>query len=311
MKIADRTIALTRVRDLDLAVAPAPGRPLHLSAASGLACIHSYIYVIADDELHLGVFRSEPVEPGGLIRLFDGALPGDKPGRKKQKPDLEALTLLPPHADFPHGALLVLGSGSKNNRRRGALLGLDPHGAVRSPPRVIDLSPLLGSLEDAFPKLNIEGAVVSGNMFSLFQRGNKRHRDNAIIRFPLPMLLDALRSRRSGTIKPSAVIQFDLGQIDGVPLCFTDAAALPDGSMVFAAVAESTDNSYDDGPCVGAAIGMIDNQGRLLWTRRLEPLHKIEGVDARADGNVIKLLLATDADDPDHAASLFSATISG
>ena len=67
-------IALTKIRELDLLVAPAAGRPLHLSAASGLACVNSFIYVVADDELHLGVFRKGKREPGRLIRLLEGAL---------------------------------------------------------------------------------------------------------------------------------------------------------------------------------------------------------------------------------------------
>ena len=36
----------------------------------------------------------------------------------------------------------------------------------------------------------------------------------------------------------------ELGDIDGVPLCFTDAAALPDGNLLFTAVAE-LDGAHD------------------------------------------------------------------
>ena len=89
-------ITLTEIRELDLAAPSAPGRPSHLSAASGLVRVNSLIYVIADDEVHLGVFRLDSAEPGQLIRLFDGALPDAKAERKKRKPDLEAFTLLPP-----------------------------------------------------------------------------------------------------------------------------------------------------------------------------------------------------------------------
>ena len=302
-------ITLTKIRELNLSAAATAGRPLHLSAASGLVCLNSFIYVVADDELHLGVFRTADSEPGHLIRLFDGALPDSKPDRKKQKPDLEALTLLPAFGDYPHGALLALGSGSRRNRRMGALLGLDAQGAVRGSPHVVDLSPILAPLDDEFPALNIEGAVVSGDELRLFQRGNKRHAENAIIRFQLSVLLDALSSERADAIKPSAINLFDLGQIDGIPFCFTDAAALPDGDMVFTAIAEDTDDAYNDGPCAGAAIGIADNDGHLRCLRRLDRPYKVEGVDARVDGDVIRLLLVTDADDADIPAGLFSATI--
>jgi hypothetical protein len=304
-------IALTKIRELDLAAAAAPGRPLHLSAASGLVCIQSYMYMVADDEHHLGVFHRAPNEPGWLSRLFEGELPESRPDRKKHKPDFEALALLPAHGDFPHGALLALGSGSRSNRRLGALLGLDPLGAVRGPPRVVDLSHILVPLGDAFPTLNIEGAVVTAGELLLFQRGSKRNSDNAIIQYPLPLLLEALTSEQSGAIKPSAVIRIDLGQIDGVPFCFTDAAALPDGRTVFTAIAENTDNAYDDGPCLAAAVGTTDKEGHLLWMRRLDRPHKVEGVDARVKDDAIMLKLVTDADDPAIPACLFSATIRG
>jgi Family of unknown function (DUF6929) len=302
-------ITLTKVRELDLAAAPAAGRPLHLSAASGLACVDSFMYVVADDELHLGVFPAAGSAPGHLIRLFDGALPDTKRKRKEHKPDLEALTLLPAFGDYPHGALLALGSGSRRNRRMGALLRLDARGAVRGAPCAVDLSPMLAPLDDEFPKLNIEGAVVVGDELRLFQRGNKRQTENAIIRFRLSLLLDALSLERFGAAKPFAIDRFDLGRIDGIPFCFTDAAALPNGDMVFTAVAEDTDDSYSDGPCAGAAIGIVANDGHLRWVHRLRQPCKIEGVDARLDGDVINLLLVTDADDSDIPASLFSATM--
>jgi hypothetical protein len=304
-----RMITLTKIRELDLSAAPEAGRPLHLSAASGLVCLGSFIYVVADDELHLGVFRMADSAPGHLLRLFDGALPDAKKDRKKQKPDLEALTLLPAFGDYPHGALLALGSGSKRNRRMGALLGLDAQGAVRDSPHVVDLSPILAPLDDEFPKVNIEGAVVAGDELRLFQRGNKRQSANAVIRFQLSALLETLSSQRSDAIKPSAIDRYDLGHIDGIPFCFTDAAVLPDGDMVFTAVVENTDDTYNDGPCLGAAIGIVDNNAHLGQLRRLDQPYKVEGVDARVDGDVIRLLLVTDADDADIAAGLFSATI--
>ena len=299
-------MTLTKIRELNLSATTA-GRPLYLSAASGLACLNSFNYVVADDELHLGVFRMNSSEPGHLIRLFDGELPASASDRKKQKPDFEALTLLPACEGYPHGALLALGSGSRPNRRLGALLALDVQGAVRGSPQVVDLSPILTPLADEFPALNIEGAVVSGAELRLFQRGNKRRAENAIIRFQLSAVLDALSSGQTGAIKPIATSTFDLGEIDGIPFCFTDAAALSDGAMVFTAVAEDTDDTYNDGPCAGAAVGIVDHELRCL--HRLERPYKVEGVDARMEGDVVKLLLVTDADDPDTPAGLFSPAI--
>ena len=301
-------IALTKIRELDLSQASSPSRPRYLSAASGLVCVKSVIYIVADDELHLAVFGAADHEPGRLVRLFEGELPDSAPKRKKHKPDFEALTMLPAYGDFPHGALLALGSGSRPNRRMGAVLELGRDGHVEGAAQAVDLSFILTPLADMFSAPNIEGAVVSGSELRLFQRGNKRDAENAIIRFQLSTVIEALRSGRASAIKPSSIVKFDLGEIDGIPFCFTDAAALPDGSMVFTAVAEDTDNAYDDGDCTGAAVGCIDGES-LRWLRRLDRPYKVEGVAARIEGDAIKLLLVTDADDISIPASLFSATI--
>ena len=301
-------IGLTKIRELNLSASAAAGRPAYLSAASGLVCVKSLIYVIADDELHLGVFRTDDVRPGHLIRLFEGTLPEPKSARKEQKPDLEALTLLPAFGNFPHGALFALGSGSRRNRRIGALVGLDVEGFVDGVPQAVDLSPLLAPLDDAFAALNIEGAVVKGDELRLFQRGNKSHGENAIVRFGLSPVLDALKSGRAAAIEPIAIHYFDLGQIDGIPFSFTDAAVLPTGDMIFTAVAEDTNDVYNDGPCKAAAIGMAEESGVLRWLRRLDRPCKVEGVDAQVAGGVIRLLLVTDDDNIDVPSGLFSAS---
>ncbi|BBD40728.1 MULTISPECIES: DUF6929 family protein [Aminobacter] len=302
-------IALKKLRELTLTAAASTERPLHLSAASGLVCLSSAMYVVADDELHLGVFSTKDDRPGQLVRLFDGVLPDAKAVRKRQKPDLEALTLLPAFPGFAHGALLAVGSGSRPNRRRGAVLGLDPVGRISGVPRSLDLSAVLVPLTDAFAEVNVEGAVVVNDELRLFQRGNKQHTENAIIRYPLAAAFDVLTGRRSDALRPMTIDSFDLGHVDGVPLCFTDATALPGGDMVFSAVAEDTDDAFNDGACVGAAIGIVGNDGRLRFVRRLDRPYKIEGIHAELDGNRLDLLAVTDADDPDVAAALYSATI--
>lgn len=302
-------IGLTKLRELNLPDAANGERPSHLSAASGLVCLDSTMYVIADDELHLGVFSTTDAGPGRLVRLFDGVLPEEKAARKRQKPDLEALTLLPAFEGFHHGALLAVGSGSRPNRRRGALLGLDPLGRISGLPRSLDLSAMLVPLADAFAEVNVEGAVVAGDELCLFQRGNKQHADNAIIRYRLSEVVDVVTGRRADALRSVRIGRLDLGHVDDVPLCFTDAASLPGGAMVFSAVAEDTDDAFNDGTCVGAAIGIVGNDGRLRFVHRLDRPYKIEGIHAQLAGNRLDLLAVTDADDPDVAAALYSATI--
>ncbi len=308
-------IQLTKIRELDLAGARDAALPRHLSAASGLACIGSFVYVVADDELHLGVFSATTHAPGHFIRLFEGTLPTAKAARKQHKPDLEAIVALPSFAPYPDGALLALGSGSERNRRRAALLALDRHGAIASTPRVIDVSPLFDRLDRSVPALNIEGAVVIGDELRLLQRASKGHPQNAIVHYSLTALLDALTVGDSiGALAPAAITPIDLGRIDGVPLSFTDGASLPDGRTVFTAVAENTDDTYNDGPCLGAAIGVVARDAKLLSIEHIDGCHKVEGVAVRIDDDVINddaisLVLVTDADDPAIPAALFSARL--
>jgi hypothetical protein len=301
---------LTKIRELDLAPSGDAQAPSHLSAASGLVCPGASIYVVADDELHLGIFPATGRAPGHLLRLFDGELPAEKAARKKQKPDLEAITPLPPFGPYTNGALLALGSGSKKNRCRGALLALDASGAIAGVPRVIDAAPLREDLDRRFPALNIEGAVAIGDELRLLQRANRKHPQNLIIRYPLaPVLKMFAAGDVIGAMAPSAVDAVDLGEIGGVPLSFTDGASLPDGSMVFTAVAEDTEDTYNDGACLGAAIGVAAPDGTLRFLERCDECHKIEGVAVRVDNNVIRLLLVTDADDPAIPAGLFTFTL--
>lgn len=302
-------IPLTKVRALDLDVPTAPGRPHYVSAASGLVCHGAFLYVIADDEHHLGVFRRDDSAPGRSIRLFQGDLPHEHKARKKAKPDLEALALLPPFAGYPHGGLLAAGSGSKANRRKGALMAIGADGAVQGEARVVDLSGLMTPLEAEFGKLNIEGLAIAGDELRILQRGNKGHKRNAVVHFALGPFLESLAHNDTGPLRPLSIKDHDLGDINGVPLTFTDAAMLPNGEMVFSAVGEDTEDSYADGPCAGAVIGLIDAEGTLRWIAPVSETCKIEGVGARLSGDTLNLLLVTDADDIAIPAALYAAEI--
>jgi hypothetical protein len=305
-------IRVSKLRELNLRAPSSPGRHPHLSAASGLVLAGGFLYVVADDEHHLGVFPATGDAAGELIALFPGGLPAAKKARKARKPDLEVLTRLPPLPGYPGGALLALASGSTRNRRTGALLSLDAHGAVMGTPRPIDLSSVFEMLDPQFPALNIEGAVVVADRLRLLQRGSKRHAQNACIDLFLPGVLRALGLSDSVDRRMLVGTRFlDLGTIDGIPLGFTDGAALPDGALIFTAVAEDSESSYEDGPSAGAAVGIADCDGRVRFLQRLDTNHKVEGIDAQVEGDVIQLLLVTDADDEELPACLLSAVIHG
>jgi hypothetical protein len=293
----------------ELTLAEAPGRAAYLSAASGLVCVQSWLYVVADDEHHLGVFRTNAQTPGRLIRLIDGDLPDEKKLRKKQKPDFEVLLRLPAFGGYAHGALLAMGSGSRDNRRRGVLLGLNGDGVLQGAPNSVDLTHMLAPLEDTYPALNIEGAVALGNELLLVQRGNQKNSVNAVIRFSLPAFLEGLEAETSAPLTAASHRVYDLGHINGIPLTFTDAVALPSGDIVFSAVAEDTEDTYNDGACTGAALGLLAADGTLRWVRPLATSAKIEGIDVQRGDDGLMVLMVTDADDVAIPAQLLSATL--
>ena len=129
-------LELRKLRDLDLEEPSAPGRPAHVSAASGVARRGDFVYVIGDDELHLGVFRlSSDRARRAPARARRRPAATIKASARSAKPDLEALTLLPPFESHPYGALLGLGSGSARERSRGFVCALGADGSIAAEPQ--------------------------------------------------------------------------------------------------------------------------------------------------------------------------------
>ena len=262
--------------------------------------------MLADDDHHLARFWGATA-PGVLSRLLDGDLPSDKDDRKRRKPDFESLCWLPGIA--PQGAVLLgMGSCSRPSRRRGVTVPLGARGAPDvDRVRTFDLDPLYAALQPGIDELNIEGCFCIGERVTLLQRGG-RGSDNLALHYRLRDFL-AVVEGRAGRTAPRSRTSYRLGLIDGVPLGFTDGAALPDGRWVFTAVAEASDDAYADGGCVGAAVGVVGADGRLQWLRRLaEPL-KVEGIDARLRADGIDVVMVTDADDPDEPSWLVAARL--
>lgn len=287
-------------------------RHSHLSAASGLVQIGDWLYVVADDENHIGIFNHNDAKPGILKTLLPGNLPVDYEARKEAKPDLEILTLVPPIHSYPYGALLALGSGSKKKRHQGVIIELDNRGALKQVD-VINLEKLYDLLKEKMEKINIEGAVVSGEDLLLFHRGNKKNKVNSTIRLPLDGFYQAIiqtNKKALPTLKIT-IQDYELGAISNIPLCFTDATALPDGSILFTATAENTDDAYLDGACMGSSIGIIDSRGALQKMLPIDKTVKVEGISARVNADKVDLLLVTDADNAAIPAQLYAAELYG
>ncbi|CAM8664565.1 hypothetical protein MCEMSEM18_01300 [Comamonadaceae bacterium] len=298
------TLTPQLLRQLTLNPADHPRGVAHLSAASGLVRVGERLYVVADDEVHLGVFDSSAMHaPGALLRLLEGDLPHDKGARKKAKPDLETLAQLPPLPGHAHGALLALGSGSKPKRETAVLLPLDAQDNPAGEVGTVDLAPLYAPLRERFADLNIEGAFLLGNELLLLQRGNKGNALSACIRYEWNHIAPWLAGLQSQPPAPHDVQTMDLGEVDGVPLSLTDGTPLHGGAWAFCAVAESTDDSYHDGACVGSAIGIVTPDGQVKL-QLLAGAPKVEGIAAQAADGGWQITLVTDPDEPRSPAQM-------
>lgn len=300
-------LELAPLRTLDLV------RPTHtrdhrfLSAASGLVCAFGRAYVVGDDEHHLATF-DDVRRPGRTLRLFEGELPAQPKKRKKRKPDMETLVLLP--AAGGRSFLVALGSGSRDNRCRAARVPVDANGRPRHPVRGVDLQAFYTPLRRELGELNIEGALVCGEEFVLLQRGNRGGAASASLHYRLD---EALRFLLGGGEAPrlQTIRIHDLGRVDGTPLSFTDGSALPDGRWLFCAVAEASDDAVADGPCVASAVGMMSARHELLALHALPRREKVEGIATRLHSEGIELALVTDHDDPARASVLLRGRMPG
>jgi hypothetical protein len=294
-------LELHELRGLDLDEQAREGGHAHVSSASGVARRGDFVYVIGDDLLSLAVFRVSRAEPGALRTV----LPADDAHRRSGKPDLEALTVLPPYEGAPYGALLGLGSGSGDGRDRGFAWPLEAGGALRGEPSVVDLGPLYRLLSRQVEDLNVEGACVMGDRLWLLHRGNHPGTTNVVAELSLDAVMESLRGDLRIDVHELADMRsYDLGELDGVRLTFSDATPLGGELLVFTASAESQDGSIR-----GSVVGTIDLDGEVRRMRTIDRRYKVEGVHATIDTGVMDFLFVCDQDDPEASSPLLWASM--
>ena len=257
--------------------------------------------MVGDDLPFLGVFDASSKDPGRLRRVLPGAA---------EKPDLEVLTVLPPFESHPHGALLGLGSGSTSARDRGFAWGLAADGSLHGEPLQLDLAPLYSLLREHLEALNVEGAAVMGDELWLLQRGNSEQGVNLVVSLELAEVLESLlRDRTLAAPELRGMLAFDLGELEGAALTFSDASPLGGELLVFTASAEDSSSGRQNGAILGSVVGMIDRGGEVRRLRTIDRKHKVEGVHAALDTGVVTMTFVCDQDDPDTPSPLLSATL--
>jgi hypothetical protein len=173
--------------------------------------------------------------------------------------------------------------------------------------------------EFAGSELNVEGAVLTGNVLRLFQRGNGAAVNgllpvNASADIEFERITEALKGEGEGPVSITNVVQYELGQLGGVALTFTDASAAPGGRVLFLATAEASPDTYRDGEVMGTVAGIIDGDdvryGWVVEPSGLRLARKAEGlVLDREDAR--RTYVAFDPDDPARPATLARGMLTG
>lgn len=227
----------------------------------------------------MGRCTFEPVEGHETVSSADGT--------KHLKPDFEAAVAV------DDGRVLLLGSGSTPARMRASLI--TPGGGLTT----VDLTPLhhrvAAALGITLDHLNLEGAARIGDRLRWFQRGNATAGvPSAAVDVNLGAFL-----KNDESAEVSDPHTYDLGTAGGVALAVTDAVALPDGRVLVSAAAEDTPNAVDDGPVVGAALALLDDERVLAVAPIPGGPHKVEGLALRRVGQrEVAVFAVVDADDP-------------
>jgi hypothetical protein len=304
-------LELLVLRELTLEPGKQDGRDM-LCAASGVVRRSGFAYVIGDDMLELGVFDIASDRPGERRRVLSGNLATGEEERKREKPDLEALTAVPPFKGAPYGGLLGLGSGSaERGRDRGFFWAFAADGSLDGEHRELDFHQLYDELRTRIGEINIEGACVFGDRLWLFHRANRGDAPNTVAELTLPELSRSLSGERSIEAEQLAALHaYELGEFDGVPLCFSDATQLFDELVVFTASAEE-DGSGEapEGSIRGSVVGTIDAGGNVKRLRKIDSRWKVEGVHAAVDTGVIEFVFVCDQDDDQAPSPLLTATM--
>lgn len=284
-----------------------------LPAASAIVCFGQKLFLIGDSSQYL--HRID--EAGSYCRfpLLPDTDPAMEPLAKKQKADFESLML-----DSARTALLVLPSGSKENRCLGMEVSLSKAGDTGNECHVtrrIDFAPLFSRVMEYAridaEDFNIEGGGPRGEgHWFLLNRGNGPQARN---------LLVLLEGSDLPASQPVAQYPLDLPVLkgesgnegEGVKASVTDGCIIGNSLYVVAA-AEAGTSTYSDGEVNGSLIARYDLENFALQAWCLLPGRmKFEGISALeepAAPHELSLLLCADNDDPTQAGAVYRICLS-
>ncbi len=297
-------------------------RPSHVRAGSSLTWLGTHLVLVQDDAnfvavVNTGTARARAITLPALEdgkRLFD-----DARGNKKFKLDLEACCTL---QSSTGSVLLALGSGSKKRRRR--VITIESLESTRPRVKLIDAESLYLALEEvaefAGSDMNIEGALAVDGALRLFSRGNGAPKNgrtpvNASGEVDADALLAYLADPTDAPVpRLSKVVQYALGDLDGLPLGFTDVAMVGE-QQLYTAAAEASEDASQDGAVTGSVIGIIPSRGDLRYAlltdaSEARTTDKVEGIVA-VPGHTDRVLVVVDPDDHERPSELCEVLLTG
>ena len=151
---------------------------------------------------------------------------------------------------------------------------------------------------------------MSGEQLLLFQRGNGRGAVNAVVALDLAAVLDSLGDGRLDAGAVTATRRHDLGEIDGVRLCFSDATACPTAGSSSPPSPRAARTPTTTAQCVG--VGRRDARrarGRDGAGSRSTPPSRSRASKRTATAMRSCILLVADADDPESPSPLLAAPL--
>jgi hypothetical protein len=302
---------------------PTLDRPAHVRAGSGLARIGGYLAVVQDDANFVALIeeQSRRVYPITLPVGADGGRQfDDGRGNKPLKLDLESCVVVPSEK----GDLLVaFGSGSTSRREWVLVVSGVQHNApaVTLHHASALYSGLRAAHEFSGSEMNIEGAVWTEGRIRLFNRGNGAPGNDLL---PVDATCDLEWSRLWKHLQdpkgiasppPQAILEYDLGTLDGQRLGFTDATVGPAGILFFSATAEDSPDAYHDGPVVGSILGVLRGGKHAEWAVLADSNGnrfngKVEGLFIPPECPR-QAYVVVDRDDPDDPSELCEVELAG
>lgn len=299
---------------------PELDRPAHVRAASGIAWVNDYFAIVQDDTNFVAIVDSMrkrvtavtlPAGEGGKRQFDDGR------GNKKFKMDLESCVLT---SHKNQELLVTFGSGS--NRYREKIVIMRDLKDTRQA-EVYEASALYSDLrsaeEFAGSEMNIEGAVFLNEKIRLFNRGNGSSSEklapiNASCDIDWLSLYTYLINPEEKPPLIENIIRYELGNLDDLPLGFTDATNCG-GKIFFSAAAEDSPDTVTDGRIAGSVLGVIDEHNKIRWTEVRDSsgnrfCTKVEGITFRKNEHN-RVFVVVDQDSPNEPSQLCEVELLG